>query len=190
VAGEPRPLVAGTQLRLTFEDDSRISASAGCNRRGGRVAIERDRIVISDSFMTLAGCEVERTAQDKWLSEVLAANPNYVVDGPSLRLTFDDTIIELLDSEVADPDQPITGTRWRLAAMINTSTRPTQGAVATIVFDGGRVDVAIEGCNDAMADASITSSEILVGPLVSSDRACPRAEATAQAAIAAVPRRE
>jgi heat shock protein HslJ len=186
VKGEPRPLVAGTQMVLTFDDDGRVSASAGCNRHSGRVVIDQDRIVISHSFMTAAGCNAERTEQDHWLSDVLAADLGFVLDGPSLRLTFDDTIIELLDSEVADPDRPLTGTRWRLAAMINTSTRPTQGAVATIVFDGGRVDVAIEGCNNAMADASITSAEILVGPLVSSERACPRAEATAQAAIAAV----
>jgi heat shock protein HslJ len=186
VAGEPRPLIAGTQMRLTFEGDARVSASAGCNRRGGRVVIERDRIVISDSFTTLAGCDAQRTEQDRWLSTVFAADPWYVLEGPLLRLTFDDTTIELLDSEIADPDRPLLGTRWRLEAMINMSTRLMQGAVATIVFEGGRVDVAIEGCNESTAHTTITGAEIQVDPLVSSDRTCPRAEATAQASIAAV----
>lgn len=186
VAGKPRPLIAGTQMRLTFEDDGRISASAGCNRRGGRVVIERDRLLISDSFMTLAGCGAERAEQDRWLSSVFAADPAYVLDGPSLRLMFDDTTIELLDSEIADPDRPLLRTRWRLEAMINMSTRPMQGAVATIVFDEGRVDVTIEGCNEVTATTTNTSAEIQVDPLVSSDRECPRAEATAEAAIAAV----
>ena len=186
VAGEPRPLIAGTQMRLTFEDDGRISAWAGCNRRGGRVVIERDRIVIADSFTTLAGCDAERTEQDRWLSTVFAADPAYMIDGPLLRLTFDDTTIELLDSEIADPDRPLLGTRWHLEAMINMSTRLMQGAVVTVVFDGGRVDVAIEGCNESTAHTTITSAEIQVDSLVSSGRACARAETTAQAAIAAV----
>jgi heat shock protein HslJ len=186
VAGEARPLVAGTQMWLAFEGDGRVAASAGCNRHGGRVRIERDRIVITDVFQTIAGCSAERSEQDEWLSTVLAADPYYVLDGESLRLTFDDTTIELLDSKVADPDRPLQKTRWRLSAMKPLATRPTNGAVATVVFDGSRVDVAVEGCNEATALATVTAKEIQVVHWVSTDRGCSGPEATAFTAIAAV----
>jgi len=186
VAGEPRPLLAGTQVTLAFQDDGFFWATAGCNRHGGRVVIERDRIRLDNGFMTAAGCGKERGEQDQWLSDVLDGDLGYVLDGPSLRFTSNETTIELLDSEVADPDRPLQGTRWRLEAMINRSTRPTQGVVATIVFDGGRVEVTIEGCNDATGHVTITSNEIRVDALVNTDRACGRAEATVQTAITTV----
>jgi heat shock protein HslJ len=186
VAGEPYPLVDGTQVVLTFEDDGRVSASAGCNRHGGRVVIDGDRMVIRDSWKTAAGCFDARNAQDEWLSAVLAGDLRFVLEGPSLRLTSNDTVIELLDSETANPDRPLTETRWRLNALIDDKvTRPTGGAVATIVFREDRVDATIEGCVTSTATVAITGTRIQIGSLVGDRPACARAETNVHAAIAA-----
>jgi heat shock protein HslJ len=148
VDGAPRPLVAGTQIRLSFAD-GQIGASAGCNSMGGTYRLEGNILVFDGGSMTEMGCDEARHAQDDWLSSFLASRPTLTLAGNQLTLVGDGTTIAFVDREVAEPDLPLVGTTWTVESIISgdaVSSIP-QGAVATFVFAGdGRVDVHT-GCN-------------------------------------------
>ncbi|MDQ4133522.1 MAG: META domain-containing protein [Actinomycetota bacterium] len=93
--GQCRALVAGTEIRLTFHDDGRLIASAGCNTMSGPVATESERLVISDLATTEMGCDPARHAQDEWLAGVLTSRPTYSLESDRLTITTGDTVVEL-----------------------------------------------------------------------------------------------
>lgn len=173
--GQPKTLVEGTQIALTFSDDGRLSATAGCNSMGGEVTVEADRLVVSDLGTTLMGCDDARQAQDEWLSAVLSANPSYTVDGDQLRLEGNGSVIELVDRVVADPDKPLEGTVWQVDGTLSgeAASSLAPGVGATLVFGDGRVQVQVEGCNQGSATATIGESEIEFGPLAMTRMGCP-----------------
>lgn len=101
-AGEPRPLVEGTEITVSFRDDGAdgdgIGWSGGCNGWGSTVVITRDRLDVGDEIGgTAMGCEQERHDQDDWLAKFFAADPFWTIDDGTLTLTVDDTVITLAE---------------------------------------------------------------------------------------------
>jgi heat shock protein HslJ len=187
VDNAPHPLVSGTQIRLTFTKDHRITASAGCNLMSGTLRIGPDRLELTEMGSTEMGCDPARQAQDEWLASVLGARPGYVIDHETLRLVTANTTIELVDREVADPDRPLKATVWNVDGLVDatsTSTIPA-GTAATIVFGDDRVDVTIAACNQGSAGVTVTTTTIEVDRLVLTDLACTGPGAQLQAAIVA-----
>jgi heat shock protein HslJ len=188
VSGSPRPLVRGTQIRLTITTDHRVSATAGCNILSGTVRIDSDRLVVSALGSTEMGCDPPRHTQDEWLAAFLATNPTYVLDGSRLHLRSNDTVIELRDRVIADPDRPLQQTVWVVDGLIDGSTASSMpaGASATFVFDNAELHVLIESCNEISGSVKISSSTIDIGRLVTTDVACAEPAASLEAAIADV----
>jgi heat shock protein HslJ len=188
VGGNPRPLVTGTQIRLTFWTDGRITASAGCNILNGTVRIETDRLVVNDLGSTEMGCDAARHSQDEWLASVLTANPAYVLDDTRLQLHSNDAVIALVDREVADPDRPLVHTIWAVDGLIDGSMASSipAGTSATMVFDDDKIDVTITSCNQISGTVKVASTTIDVGHLVTTDIACAGPAATLETAIVAV----
>jgi heat shock protein HslJ len=185
--GNPRPLVTGTQIRMTFWSDGRITASAGCNILSGTVRIEPDRLVVDDLGSTEMGCDAERHSQDEWLASVLTAKPAYVLDDARLQLRSNDTVLELLDREVADPDRPLLHTIWAVDGLIDGSMASSipAGTSATMVFDDDTIDVTITSCNQISGTVKVASTTMDVGHLVTTDMACAGPAATLETAIVA-----
>ena len=180
--------MTGTQIRLTFWTDGRITASAGCNTLSGTVRIEVDHLVVNDLGSTEMGCDAARNSQDEWLASVLSVNPAYVLDDARLQLRSDDTVLELLDREVADPDRPLLRTVWAVDGLIDGSMASSipAGASATMVFDHDNVDVTITSCNQISGRAKVAPTTIDVGHLVTTDMACTGPAAALETAIVAV----
>jgi heat shock protein HslJ len=188
VGGDPRPLVTGTQIRLTFWPDGRITASAGCNILSGSFRADGDHLVITELGSTEMGCDAARHSQDEWLASVLTASPAYVLDDMRLQLRSDDTDIALLDREVADPDRPLLHTAWAVDGVIDGSMAGSipAGTSATMVFDDDKIDVTITSCNQISGSVKIAPNTIDVGHLVTTDVACTGPAAALEAAIVAV----
>jgi heat shock protein HslJ len=189
VGGNPRPLVTGTQIRLTFWTDGRITATAGCNMLSGTVRVEADRLVVNDLGSTEMGCDAARHSQDEWLASMLTANPAYLLDDARLQLRSDDTVLALLDREVADPDRPLLHTVWAVDGVIDGSMAGSipAGTSATMVFDDDKIDVTITSCNQISGSVKIGPNTIDVGHhLVTTDVACTGPTAALETAIVAV----
>jgi heat shock protein HslJ len=171
--GTDRPLVEGTQIRLSFTD-GQLGASAGCNTLGGSYRIEDGRLVFEGGAMTEMGCDDERHAQDDWLFGFLGSQPSIAQEGDTLTLSANGTVITLQDREVAEPDLPLTGTRWTVDSIISgDAVSSVRGnAVATLVFtNDGRVEVAT-GCNTGSGTYEATDRTLRIDELFTTLGGC------------------
>lgn len=183
VGGAPHDLVEGTQIRLQF-DAAELGASAGCNHLSGAVDIRDERLVVGPMGGTEMGCPPELHAQDEWLMSFLTTGPAYRLDGDRLTLESGDTVIELLDREVADPDRPIEGTVWEFNGIIDGDAVSSPPSPATVLFSDGRVEVTIPNCNSGSGPAEVRDDgTIEIGEIVRTLIGCPEAEARTEGAI-------
>lgn len=172
-AGAERSLVAGTSLRIGF-DEGRLSASAGCNSMSGGYRIDGGRLVTDGLAMTEMGCDAARHDQDEWFADFLGSRPQVRLSGDDLTLEGGGTVIRLLDRETAEPDLPLTGTTWTVDSIITGETVSSvpAGVVATIVIaENGRVTIGT-GCNEGAGSVVIESDTLRFGDLVVTKRAC------------------
>jgi heat shock protein HslJ len=188
--GAPRPLVADTRIRLSF-DGNNLGASAGCNQMGFTYSLDGDRIVASGGAMTEMGCDPARHAQDDWLSSLLGAGPTYQLAGHDLVLTSDGVVITLLDEEAANPDRELTGTTWLLTTIFSggadgAAVSIPEGVVATLLFnDDGTVDVQ-PGCNQGGGTYSVEADTITFGDIALTRMACQNAQGQVEADVLTV----
>ena len=172
--GANRPLVPGTQIRLSFRD-GQLGASAGCNSIGGTYRLDNDILVFDGGSMTEMGCDEPRHAQDDWLSAFLASRPAVVTAGDRLTLTSGGTVVSLLNRETADPDRPLVGTTWTVDSIISgdaVSSVP-DGAVATLQFAGDGTVAVNTGCNSGNGRFEVTDDgHLRFVNVVVTERAC------------------
>ena len=182
---EGRALVAGSSIRITFQD-GRISLSAGCNQMGGTYALDGDRLAVRDLGMTEMGCDKALMDQDAWLAGFVNGAA-FSLDGATLKLARGGITLTLLDREVADPDRPLVGTRWVVDGMIagGTISSVPGGIVATVAFTAGRVDVET-GCNSGGGDLTIGDRTIAFGAIAYTKKACGPEPARVELAVTTV----
>lgn len=171
--GADHPLVPGTQIRLTF-NGNQLGASVGCNSMGGTFALNGDRLMFQGGGMTEMGCDPARHAQDDWLFGFIGSQPTIALDGNNLTLTSGGAVIQLIDSEIAEPNLPLTGTLWTVDSIISgdaVSSMP-QGVTATIQIGAdGSVDLQT-GCNSGGGHVTVDGDQLHFSDLVTTKRGC------------------
>lgn len=174
VRGVNRPLVGDTRIRIGFTDDGMISASAGCNLFGGAYRIDGGVLVVTGGATTEMGCQPALQAQDDWLFALLGAQPTLTLTGDELILEEGDTIITLLDREVADPDLSLVGPTWTVTSIIagDAVSSVPEGVVATFIFTEGGLVVVNTGCNSGSGAVAVQSNTLRFGAIALTERAC------------------
>ena len=156
--GEPRALIAGTQLLLSFDGD-RISASAGCNQIGGSYsATDLGILEVTDLFMTEVGCDGPRHEQDEFVADFLVAGPAFtVISADAIRLSTPAVTIELIDEAVANPPLPLLGTNWEVSGFFDVSVASAVNVAepATIQFLDDSTAVGFDGCADFTIEVDV-----------------------------------
>ncbi len=180
-------LVADSEIRLTFQNAS-VSINGGCNTLVGGYTIEGDTLQIPVMAMTQMACDPALMDQDAWLSETFSGSPTLAVDGDNLTVTAaDGSAITFLDAAIAEPAQPLEGTRWVVDGLLanqGISTVPL-GAEATITITDGTAAVEA-GCNTGSAPVEITDTTITFGPLTLTRMACGPEQTELENAVVAV----
>lgn len=185
VAGAPKPLVADTQVRLNFTKDGSIGAQAGCNSFGGTYRLEGAVLRIDGGGMTEMGCDPDRMAQDDWLFGLLGSGPTISLAGNELIVRSGDTVITLIDREIAEPDLALVGPTWTVVSLVSgdaVSSIP-DGVVATLVFaaDG---QVAVQtGCNAGAGSYTVAGNAIRFGEIMMTLIGCDGAAAQMEEAV-------
>ena len=185
--GAPFALVAGSRIRLTF-DEGRLSANAGCNTIGGNLTIDGNRLVFSGGEMTEMACQEPLMAQDNWLVAFLGSGPTFALSGNDLTLTSGTTVVMLLDREVAEPDQPLVGPTWSLTSIISgdaVSSVPV-GVSAAITFNADGTFAMDDGCNSGGGKYVVDGDAIHFSEVVTTDMACGGAAGQVEQAVLAV----
>lgn len=171
--GAERPLVAGTSIRLDF-NDGRIGASAGCNLFGGDYRLDGIRLIVTGGAMTEMGCDDARHAQDDWLFGFLGAGPNATLAGSELTLVIGDTLIRLIDREVAQPDLPLVGPTWTVDSIVagDTVSSALLGVSAWLRFTAdGRFEMET-GCNAGGGRVMGDETTLRFSEIATTKRAC------------------
>jgi heat shock protein HslJ len=185
--GEERPLVAGTEIRLTFTD-GQLSAQAGCNIFGASYRVEDGTLVADGGSMTEMGCDEDRSAQDEWFFSLLGARPRIELTDDGLVLETGDTVITFLDREVAEPDLALVGPTWTVESIIvgDAVASVPAGAIATLTFADDGTLSAETGCNSGGGRYEIDGDELRLSDLVQTDIGCIGAAAELESAVVAV----
>jgi heat shock protein HslJ len=187
VDGAPFALVAGTRIRLIF-DNGTLSANAGCNIIGGSLVIDGNTLRFSGASMTEMGCDEPRHAQDDWLVTFLSSSPTFVLNGNDLALTSGITVVTLLDREIAEPDQPLAGPTWSLASFISgdvVSSVPVGISAAFTFAEDGTLSANF-GCNSGGGTYAIDGDTITFSDVVMTKMACGGAAGQVESAVLSV----
>jgi heat shock protein HslJ len=155
---------------------------------GGTYRLEGNVLIVENGSMTAMGCDPALMEQDGWISAFLGSQPLATLSGNGLRLVDGETVIDLLDREVAEPDVPLVGRPWTLAGIVAgevVSSVPV-GVEASLEFTpDGQVRYAT-GCNEGSGRVTVDGTALVFSDLVTTDRACPGAAGDVEAAVTAV----
>jgi heat shock protein HslJ len=187
-AGQPFALAPNTQIRLNFDADGNLGASAGCNTIGGTWRLDGAVLTFEGGGMTEMGCDEPRHAQDEWLATFLASKPQVALDGSDLALKSADTVISLVDREIAQPDLPLVGTSWTVSSIVSgdaVSSIPDRAVATLQIAADGRVRIKT-GCNEAGGTVTVDGTSIRFVDLVTTDMACQGAAGQLEQAVMAV----
>ncbi|WP_244929377.1 META domain-containing protein [Nocardioides sp. W7] len=183
-----RDLVAGTRVRLAFEDGV-LSASAGCNTMFGEYAVTGETLAWTDPpASTAMGCVEDVAEQDRWLSALIEDGATArLVDG-DLRLTQDDVILTL--APTTDVELPAAlGRTWTVvqtvtgdsATSIPAGTRRPRLSVRS---DG--LARLFTGCNTGRTTVQVAEGALTFGTPAITRTACPEPAAGLERHVLAV----
>jgi heat shock protein HslJ len=174
VGGLAQPLVDGTRIRIAFDEEGMLAAHAGCNHFGAMYRIDGGVLGITGGSMTEMGCDPALTEQDEWLFAFLGSQPRVGLIGDELVLEEDETVITLLDREVADPDLPLIGPVWTVSAIISGDAMSSvpEDVVATLVFTDDQLVMVNTGCNTGSGGAEVLADTIRFGDIALTRMAC------------------
>ncbi|OLT14289.1 hypothetical protein BJF78_02180 [Pseudonocardia sp. CNS-139] len=99
----PAPVVAGTDIVLTFTAPDGLTGHAGCNALIAQVDVTEDRLMVGDRVgSTRVGCPAELHRQDEWLIAFLQDDPAFTLDEGVLTLRRASTEIVLVPMSARD----------------------------------------------------------------------------------------
>ena len=91
--GSPTQAVSGNQAYITFSEDGTVSGNSGCNGFGGEYKVEGDQITFSALVSTLMACDEPLMAQEGAMYKVLADTSAYNIEGGTLTISKDGTVL-------------------------------------------------------------------------------------------------
>jgi heat shock protein HslJ len=148
--GQPRPLVKGTRIRMSFKDGE-LRVNAGCNHLRGRLRVDGETLVVDETGGTLIGCPPGLSEQDRWVTGVMSGRPRWRLDGDTLTLTAGAVILTLLDERVADPDRPLSGPQWTVDTVISGGAAGSVPPGSALTFVDGRTVTGTTPCGPVAA---------------------------------------
>lgn len=184
--GQPKELMPGTQLSLTFGEDG-IGASAGCNSMSASGGIQDGVLVLGDLMSTEMACDPDLMAQEQWWVGLLVSQPRAEVGDRALTLTAGDRAVTMVSAETI-PDEPLAGTQWRLDTILqhDTASSVPAGTTATLVVKGSTLSVTVGDCRDTESPVEVAPSVLTVDPAAFGPSTCADGAAFVDQAVRAV----
>jgi heat shock protein HslJ len=139
-------LAAGDVVEVVLTSDGRIRARISCNELASSYVVRDGHLVLDEVVTTAMACPEERSAQDRWLDNLMQSGPTFVLDGMNLTLESSHGAIHLLDATAPHPaDAPLAGPRWRVTGVIDATGGDSVDLreVATIQITGDRLTLQV-----------------------------------------------
>jgi heat shock protein HslJ len=169
--GQPRTVVRGTEIRLSFAD-GQLAMHAGCNRMSASYTIDGSQLTVGPVASTEMGCPTPRMEQDAWLADLFAKPAT--IDWQKQTITAGAVVLAIRPRSAVHPDQDLRRARWVLDGV-------TTGEVASSVPAGPKVVLSLEGtdvaqvsglCNGFGADIQVADGAIRWMPHMRTLLAC------------------
>jgi heat shock protein HslJ len=165
VAGPvPDAAIGATTLRI--DADGTVAGTTACNSYGTESpAIDGDRWVATDIFVTEMGCEPDRMEAESAYVDALATMTDVAVSATGLELSSADASgVLIFESVVPPPDSELIGTTWILESLIvGDAVSSTMGGAedATLVLAAdGSVTGTDGGCGELRGSYEIDGASI------------------------------
>ena len=173
-----KPVANGTQATLVFGEANNVLGSTGCNLYAGTYAIGEGSVLnFKPNVTTSWECEEPFFAQEKAMLLVLSSSANYTIEGDELKITNPDG--ERRATYTKMEPLVLEGTDWNLDAF-----NDGQGAFGNLI-EGTHITASFEsdgnlggsgGCNVYNTTYAADSNNLSIGPILSTQMACPEPE--------------
>lgn len=168
-----KPLVPNSGISAQFTTDGKISGSAGCNQYAGTYTVSGNTIQIASPLAsTMMACAQEIMQQEDAYLKALGAAKTYAVSGDTLTLSGADG--KALASYKAQ-SQDLAGSNWEVIGYNNGKQAVTSvlaGTTITASFGKDGTLSGNSGCNNYNGPYTLTGSQIKIGPLAATKKAC------------------
>lgn len=158
-------LVAGTEVRLAFEDAT-MAVAAGCNTQTGPYAVtDGDLAWTQPPAATLIGCAEDRQAQDDWLGELLLDGVAATLVAGELTLEAGDVVLTLSETPGTDLTA-VLGQPWTVVATVDKgTTTPIPAGVRRPRLSVGADGLASidTGCNNGRTTVRVDGETLVFG---------------------------
>ncbi|QEU97487.1 META domain-containing protein [Streptomyces kanamyceticus] len=162
---------------LKIGKDGRAGGSYGCNHAGADVSVKGDTVDFGTPLMTKRACTGDdRMAFEKNLTRALGEEKfTAKVEGDRMTLTTAKGDHVDFTSGPAEPDTPLTGTKWTVRAVGEGRTAATLPKALSgkvhLTFADGKVRGNL-GCNDVTAKADAKDGGITFGAPATTRKLC------------------
>ena len=171
--------LTGVDIRLSFSERTESTLGfrlhPGCNSLDGEFTLDdENRMLVSLLGMTEMACETALMDQDNWFLAFMQANPVLSYEAPRLTLTDTEATLVFLDTEVATPDQDLTGILWTIDTFIDGDAMMAFNLTSppTILFDEDGTLSFSDSCNSGMASYSASENNLSLSSFSITDLAC------------------
>jgi heat shock protein HslJ len=164
---------------VTFRSDGRAVIQADCNTASASYTLEGASLTFGPAATSLVACPPG--SQDTVFLRDLSQTATYVFNGDQLVLNLRFDSGNMIFSPLPPPS--LTGVTWRVTGVNNgreAVVSVVAGTQLTAIFGtDGRI-TGDTGCNMYSGPYTLAGSNITIGPLISTRRACLSDDANAQ----------
>lgn len=168
-SGLPR-VATSAVVTAQFSRDGRLSGHSGCNAYTTTYRVTGRRLRVTEPIgSTLVACDPDVTrVEDAYRSRLPTAR-SFAIDGRVLTI---ETRGAPLVYDALDPDRMLAGD-WVVTGFFRPGaiTSPVPGSTLTATFASGRI-AGDAGCNRYSGGYEVDGTDIAIGPLASTLRAC------------------
>lgn len=165
-------VIEGTTITLSFDNEGRVSGSAGCNSYGATYTAAEGVLSVEMPFSTLMACmEPGVMEQEQAYLAALEAAARYTIADHQLVITGAEGV-----QLVFAPLLTLAGTGWQL---ITLGQNDVLGEVTLLFGEDGRV-TGTGGCNTFRTTYRVEGDALGFGPVLSTRMACPDAASSQQ----------
>ena len=167
-----RTLIPGSFVTLRFEDDS-VNGSDGCNRYSGTYTASELQLQLDGNMATtMMACTDPLMDQASAYMAALAQVRSYrIAAGQLILLSAEDALLANLNRQ----DQELAGTAWQVTGYNNGRQAVVSvlaGTILTLTFAVDNKLSGSAGCNNYMANYTLTASALGIGPAAVTRKMC------------------
>jgi heat shock protein HslJ len=180
--GTTTPIPSGVVVDATFKD-SKVSGSAGCNAYNASATTDGAKLTIGTPVATQKLCAQDVMTIESAYFAAIGSVATYTATADALTLY--DSSGKLLLTYAAGAANPLVGS-WSVTGYNNGKqavVSPIAGSTLNAVFTADLQATGFAGCNDYSGSYKLDGSNLTVGPLVSTKKACEQAVMDQEAAF-------